>query len=338
MTHLPPRPLGTALKLLRGAALALSLAAAGFTAAVAPAAAQSGVIQGQGGWLFPGWESLSVLDKAGIARTISLLKDTQAALAAKNIRLLPIVVPLKASFYADKLPDGNKISADVAGQYDYILAELKKAGLDTVDLRPALKSVQTGKQVIFFRADYHWSAWSAEAAADAVAQAIKASGVKLSGAAGSGDKLGQWVTQRHLGDLAERFLTPDQQKQVGPDLYTVRVQPEAKGGLVDNTAPAPVHVVGNSFVQPYLGFPQKLSSALDRPVALTWNPGNVGPWVTFLQFAGAPDFARNPPQVVVWQFNEGPFHSSPEATDQWDASSIMSAQQFRERMEAAVRK
>lgn len=338
MTHPSPRPLGTALKLLRGAALALGLATAGLAAGLAPAAAQNGVIQGQGGWLFPGWESLSVLDKAGIARTIDLLKATQAALAAKNIKLLPIVVPLKASFYADKLPDGTKISADVAGQYDYILAELKKAGLDTVDLRPALKSVQTGKQVIFFRADYHWSAWSAEAAADAVAKAIKASGVKLSGAAGSGDKLGQWVTQRHLGDLAERFLTPDQQKQVGPDLYTVRVQAEAKGGLVDDTAPAPVHVVGNSFVQPYLGFPQKLSSALDRPVALTWNPGNVGPWVTFLQFAGAPDFARNPPQVVVWQFNEGPFHSSPEATDQWDASSIMSSQQFRERMEAAVRK
>ncbi|MDQ0505739.1 alginate O-acetyltransferase AlgX-related protein [Xanthobacter agilis] len=337
MTHPFSRPFGTAGKLLRGAALAVGLGAASLAAGVAPALAQSGIIQGQGGWLFPGWESLSVLDKAGIARTIGLLKDTQTALAAKNIKLLPVVVPLKASFYTDKLPDGTKISAEIAGQYDYILAELKKARLDTVDLRPALKSVQTGKQVIFYRADYHWSVWSAEAAADAVAQAIKASGVKLAGAAGSGDKLGSWVTQRHLGDLAERFLTPDQQKQVGPDLYTVRMQPEAKGGLVD-TASAPVHVVGNSFVQPYLGFPQKLSSALDRPVALTWNPGNVGPWVTFLQFTSAPDFARNPPQVVVWQFNEGPFHSAPEATDQWDASSIMTAQQFRDRMQAAVGK
>ena len=327
--------------LIRGAALGLCaglMATTGLTAASGPAAAQSQpIISGKGGWLFPGWESLSVLDKAGIARTIGLIKDAQTALAARNITLIPIVVPLKASFYTDKLPNGTRISAEVAGQYDYILAELKKAGLDTVDLRPALKSAQTGKQVIFYRADYHWSAWSAEAAADAVAQAIKASGVKLAGAAGSGDKLGSWVTQRHMGDLAERFLTPDQQKQVGPDLYTVRVQPEAKGGLVD-TASAPVHVVGNSFVQPYLGFPQKLSSALDRPVALTWNPGNVGPWVTFLQFASAPDFARNPPQVVVWQFNEGPFHSSPEATDQWDASSIMTSQQFRDRMQAAVAK
>ncbi|WP_238122364.1 MULTISPECIES: alginate O-acetyltransferase AlgX-related protein [unclassified Xanthobacter] len=327
--------------LIRGAALGLCaglMATTGLTAASGPAAAQSQpIISGKGGWLFPGWESLSVLDKAGIARTIGLIKDAQTALAARNITLIPIVVPLKAAFYADKLPDGVRLSADVSGQYDYILAQLKQNGLDTVDLRPAIKSVEKGKQVSFYRADYHWSAWAAEASADAVAAAIKASGVKLAGAPGSGDKLGQWVTQRHLGDLAERFLTPDQQKQVGPDLYTVRVQSEAKGSLVD-TAPAPVHVVGNSFVQPYLGFPQKLSNALDRPVALTWNPGNVGPWVTFLQFASAPDFARNPPQVVVWQFNEGPFHSAPEATDQWDASSIMSAQQWRDRMQAAVRK
>ena len=40
---------------------------------------------------------------------------------------------------------------------------LKKAGLDTVDLRPALKSVQTGKQTSFYRADYHWTAWASEA-------------------------------------------------------------------------------------------------------------------------------------------------------------------------------
>lgn len=329
------RPFAPLRKVARAAALALALAATGLAAGAPPAAAQDAIISGKGGWLFPGWESLTVLDKAGIARTVGLLKDTQAALAARNIKLLPIVVPLKARFYTDKLPDGVRISADVDGQYDYILGQLKQAGLEAVDLRPALKSVQTGKQVIFYRADYHWSAWSAEAAAEVVAQAIKGMGLKLNGASGSGDKLGAWVMQRHMGDLAERFLTPDQQKQVGPDLYTVRVQAEGKGGLVD-TAVAPVQVVGNSFVQPYLGFPQKLSNALDRPVALTWNPGNVGPWVTLLQAVQTPDFQRRPPQVVVWQFNEGPFHSSPEATDQWDASSIMTSQQFRDRMQAAV--
>lgn len=325
-------------RLLAGAALASALAVAG---AAAPAAAQSAsggttLIIGKDGWLFPGWESLTVLDRAGITANVGLIKDAKAALAARGVTLITLVVPLKARFYAARLPDGTSLSADVAGQYDFILDELKKAGIDTLDLRPTLKSVETGRQTSFYRADYHWTAWSSEAAADAVAAFIKTKVPKLAGAPG-GDKLGEWVTQRHLGDLAERFLPPDQQKQVGPDLYTVRTPPAAKASLLDS-GPAPVHVVGNSFVQPYLGFPQKLSNGLDRPVSLTWNPGNVGPWVTFLQAVGTPDFAKAPPQVLVWQFNEGPFHSGPQAADQWDAPSLMSGETWRERMRAAIEK
>lgn len=313
------------------------IAAAALALSGAPALAQgTTIVMGKDGWLFPGWESLTVLDRTGIAGTVSLIQEARAALAGRGITLITVVVPLKARFFPERLPDGTALSADVSGQYDLILAELKKAGVDTVDLRPALKAVMTGRQTSFWRADYHWTAWGAEAAADAVAQAIKAKVPKLAGAPG-GDKLGEWVSQRVLGDLAQRFLTPEQQRQVGPDLYTVRTPPAAKSGLLDG-GPAPVHIVGNSFVQPYLGFPQKLSNALDRPVSLTWNPGNVGPWATFLQYAGSPDFAKAPPQVIVWQFNEGPFHSGPQATDQWDATSIMPPQTWRDRMLAAVRK
>ena len=325
-------------RLLAGVAVASALAVAGMAA---PAAAQgpSGgttLIIGKDGWLFPGWESLTVLDRAGITANVALIKDAKAALAARGVTLVTLVVPLKARFSAARLPEGTSLSADVAGQYDFILDELKKAGIDTLDLRPALKSVETGRQTSFYRADYHWTAWSSEAAADAVAAFIKTKVPKLAGSPG-GDKLGEWVTQRHLGDLAERFLPPDQQKQVGPDLYTVRTPPAAKASLLDG-GPAPVHVVGNSFVQPYLGFPQKLSNGLDRPVSLTWNPGNVGPWVTFLQAVGTPDFVKAPPQVLVWQFNEGPFHSGPHAADQWDAPSLMSGETWRERMRAAIGK
>lgn len=322
----------------RRALLAAAALLAGAAVPGLPARAADGpiIIMGKGGWLFPGWESLTTSDTAGVQKVVALIKDTKDRLAARNILLVPLVVPLKASFYPDKLPDGTSVSADVKARYDFILAQLKQSGLEAIDLRPALKSVETGKQTIFFRADYHWTAWSAEAAAGAVAQVIKGS-VKLSGAPGTGDKLGEWVTQRNLGDLAQRFLSPDQQKAVGPDLYTVRVPPEDKKGLLD-AAPAPVHVVGNSFVQPYLGFPQKLSNALDRPVSLTWNVGNIGPWFTFLQYVGSPGFAKQPPQVIVWQFNEGQFHSGPDATGQWDAPSIIAPQLWRDRMTAAIAK
>ena len=332
---LPPTPSRALTRRSFGAAAASLLLAASL--APAPAQAQNTIIMGKGGWLFPGWESLTTLDKPGIDKVVGLIGDTKAALAGRNIALVIALVPLKASAYVDKLPDGVRIAPEVQGQYDYILGQLRQAGIDTVDLRAALKSVETGKQTAFYRADYHWTAWAAEAAADAVGQTIKQKFPRLGGQPGTGDKLGQWVTQRNLGDLAQRFLTPEQQRQVGPDLYTVRASAQSGGGLL-GSGPAPVHVVGNSFVQPYLGFPQKLSSVIDRPVSLTWQPGNVGPWATFLQFLAAPDFQRAPPQVVVWQFNEGPFHSGPESPDQWDTASLMSPQTWRERMQQGVRR
>ncbi len=315
----------------------LRLAAMAGGASLLPgmAAAQDNVvIMGKGGWLFPGWESLTDADRSGVAGTLALVRDAGERLNARSIKLLVLLVPLKANFYVDRLPEGTGIAPDVAARYDAILSQFKASGIDTVDLRPALKGVEQGKQTAFYRADYHWTAWSAEAAADEVAKAIKAS-VHLSGRPGTGDVLGPWITQRNMGDLAQRFLSPEQQKQVGPDLYTVRTPPETKKGLLD-APPAPVHVVGNSFVQPYLGFPQRLSNDLDRPVSLTWNPGNVGPWFTFLQYVTSPDFARQPPQVIVWQFNEGAFHSGPDSTAQWDTPSIMPPQVWRDRMSAAI--
>ncbi len=321
----------------RRTVLSLAAALAGASLLAPAARAQENVIiMGKNGWLFPGWESLTDADKPGIEGVIGLIKDARDRLNARNIKLITMVVPLKASFYQDRLPDGTRLTPDVGARYDFVLSQLKAAGVDTVDLRPVLKSVETGRQTAFYRADYHWTAWSAEAAADEVAKVIKA-GVRLSGSAGTGDKLGEWVTQRNMGDLAQRFLSPEQQKQVGPDLYTVRTPPEAKKTLLD-AAPAPIHVVGNSFVQPYLGFPQRLSNDLDRPVSLTWNPGNVGPWFTFLQYVTSPDFAKQPPQVVVWQFNEGAFHSGPAASAQWDSTSLMQPQVWRDRMAAAIGK
>lgn len=318
---------------------ALMVAAAVATPlAITPAFAQKvPIIHGTSGWLFPGWESLQDFNQSGIETSAGLISDASKALAARNIRLITIVAPLKARFYGDKLPEGVKLSDAVAQQYDFILDSLKSQGVATVDLRPALSSVQKGKQTSFYRADYHWTAWSAEAAADAVAAQIKASGVTLAGAAGTGDKLGEWMTQRHYGDLAERFLSPDEKKQVGPELFTVRAAaPATNDSLLAPEGAAPIHVVGNSFVQPYLGFPQKLSNDVDRPVSLTWNPGNVGPWLSFLQYVESPAFKKNPPQFVIWLFNEGAFHSPPDNSEQWDSSSLMSPQQWRARLEAAV--
>jgi alginate O-acetyltransferase complex protein AlgJ len=308
------------------AGLLLSLSGASVQAA-------SAVIAGDGGWLFPAWESLSKVDNTGMARNIALVKTLQQQLQREHIGLIVLVVPMKAPFYAQRLPADQPLSAAVKQRYDNLQSDLTRAGLTTLDIKPILQHTELGQQTAFYRADYHWTAWSAENTADATAQLITER-FRLQGQPGGGAALGQWFERRAFGDLASNFLPAIKRKAIGRDIYTVRHQ--AENDLLIDDAPAPVQVIGNSFVQPYLGFTQKLSNALDRPVALTWNPGDVGPWATLLQYLESADFAQHKPQVIVWQFNEGQFHLGPDAAANWNAKGVTSLSQWHQRIDKAL--
>ena len=295
--------------------------------------AASAVITGKDGWLFPAWESLNKVDNPGTARSIGLIKDVQQQLEREKIALVVLVVPMKAPFYAQRLPADQPLSPAVVQRYDRLQSDLSKASLTTLNIKPILQQTEQGKQTAFYRADYHWTAWSAENTADATAKLISGR-YRLQGEPGGGAVLGEWFDKRAFGDLASNFLPAIKRKAIGRDIYTVRHQVE-KDLLIDD-APAPVQVIGNSFVQPYLGFTQKLSNALGRPVTLTWNPGDVGPWATLLQYLESPDFAQHKPQVIVWQFNEGQFHLGPDAAANWNAKGVTSLNQWHQRIKKAL--
>jgi alginate O-acetyltransferase complex protein AlgJ len=297
------------------------------------AQAASAVVTGKDGWLFPAWESLSRVDNAGTTRSIGLIKDVQQQLAREKIALVVLLVPMKAPFYAQRLPADQPLSPTVAQRYDQLQGAMTSAGLTTLNIKPILQRTEQGQQTAFYRADYHWTAWSAENTADATAKLINER-YRLQGEPGGGAVLGGWFDRRAFGDLASNFLPAVKRKAIGRDIYTVRHQVE-KDLLIDD-APAPVHVIGNSFVQPYLGFTQKLSSALDRPVTLTWNPGDIGPWATLLQYLESPDFAGHKPQVIVWQFNEGQFNLGPDASANWNAKGVTSLSQWHQRIKRAL--
>ncbi len=315
------------------------LAAAALAAAATAAHAQQAssiVIQGKDNWLFPGWGSLTQVDLRGIDASTQLVRETRDALAAKGIQLEVLVLPDKTLFYQDKLPDGKALSADVKKRYQTIQDKLKQAGIPTVDDEAVLQRVKNGGQDVFYRTDQHWTQAAADATADALAQRIQQDVKTLGGKPGTGMPLGSVVNERRYGDLAELFLTPDQRKQAGRETFTVRRQAENQS-LLDDT-PAPVHVTGHSMVQPYFGFPQKLSNALDRPVSVNWKPGNVGHWVMLLEYLESPAFRQNKPQVLVWQMFEPTYSQGPEARGLWDNASIMSADAWRGRMKAAIGK
>lgn len=289
--------------------------------ASASSSARDAVIEGKNDWLFAGWENLAVTKPAAEKSSIGLIADVNRRLAQLNVKLIVMIIPLKPRYYEALLPDGLTMSEDVRKRYDAQLTELRGAGITTIDLREAMKEVITAKKEVFYRADFHWTTFAAEASADQVAALITA-GPPLPGRPGSGMQLGEWINDRHLGDLAANFLSPERKRAIGPDSYVIRTPAKTNKGLLDND-PAPVAVVGNSFVQPYFGFPQRLSHRIDRPVALKWNPGDVGPWATLLQYLRSAEFRDHRPNYLVWQFNEAQLQNGPNAIGEWAAASIM---------------
>lgn len=295
--------------------------------------AQSAVVVGKDNWLFYAQENVRDAGTAQIDASVSLIRHAHEQLAARSIALVVVVAPAKARYYAAALPPEYAVSSAAEPRYGYINAELAKAGIPSVDLLPVLKSVEVGEQTAFFQKDSHWTAWSAEASAKAVATMIRGKWT-LAGQPGTGMHLGDWIKERRPGDFLQ-LMSADQRRAVGQQVYVVRATKAASGDLLGD-AVTPVHVVGNSFVQPYLGFPQALSAELDRPVGLTWKYGNFGPWAVFRDYLRSDEFKQHRPQVLIWQFNEAQLLHGPNASGEWDPASLMSESAWRSDVTAAV--
>ncbi|MFA4913477.1 MAG: twin-arginine translocation pathway signal [Comamonadaceae bacterium] len=318
------------------AAQALSLAA--ITAVHAQprsaADAQAMVLVGQDYWLFPGWGSLTNVDLKGVEQSTVLIQAARDALARRNIQLVVVVLPEKTLFYADKLPAGKSVSSEVRARYRNIQDSLTRAGVPSFDGEQLMRGILAQGQDVFYRTDQHWTQAAADACAVATATLVKRVTPTLHGAAGSGMKLGAPTVERRYGDMAELFLTPAQRTAAGRETFNVRKNSPGQALLDDG--PAPVHVTGHSMVQPYFGFPQKLSEQLDRPVSVNWKPGNVGPWIMLMEYLESSAFRKSPPQVLVWQMFEPTYSQGPQATGLWDNASIMSAATWRSRMLVAT--
>ncbi|MCG2673103.1 twin-arginine translocation pathway signal [Bradyrhizobium sp. GCM10023182] len=309
--------------------------AAVFLALAPSAMAHDAVLEGKSNWLFAGWESLTAARPDAEQASIRLISDVGRLLAQRNVKVIVAIVPLKPRYYESLLPDGSTMSDIVRGRYDRELTELRAAGVNTPDLRDAFKTVVADKKEVFYRTDFHWTTFAAEATADLIAGVITSQG-PLPGNAGSGTRLGEWMSDRHLGDLAANFLPPERKRAIGPETYVIRAATKPAAGLLD-ADPSPVAVVGNSFVQPYFGFPQRLSNKIDRPVALKWNPGDVGPWATLLQYLQSSDFSTASVRHLVWQFNEAQIQNGPDAVGEWASQGISTPAEWRAKVTDALR-
>ncbi|WP_343590644.1 twin-arginine translocation pathway signal [Paracidovorax wautersii] len=304
-----------------------------------PAAAQQPqvgtlAVIGKDGYLFAGWGNAATPDWAGIDATVVRVAEVHKLLAAKGIALVVPVLPDKMALYEDKLPDGMSLSPEMRTRYARILEKMRAADIPTFDDDSILRGLVRSGQPVYYRTDQHWTQPAADATAQATADLIRSLVPQLAGAPGTGFALGSMSNERRFGDLADRFLSPEQRKSVGREIFSVRRAVEADSLLGE--VQAPVHVTGNSMVQPYFGFPQKLSNLLDRRVSVNWKPGDVGFWSILLEYLESDAYRKQPPQVLVWQLFEPNFHLGPDARGLWDAASVISDADWSRRLKAAL--
>lgn len=289
---------------------------------------------GQDNYIFAAWDSLTTPDWKGIDATVARVAQVGQLLAAKGVALVVPVLPDKMRIYEEKLPADKPMSPEMRQRYAGILSRLQAAGVATFDDEKLLIALKAAGQPVYYRTDQHWAQPAADATAQATADLIRQKVPNLAGQPGTGMALGPLINERRYGDLADRFLSPEQRRAVGREIYSVRRAGDGESLLAD--APSPVHVTGNSMVQPYFGFPQKLSNLLDRPVSVNWKPGDVGFWRVLLEYVESNAFRQQKPQALVWQLFEPNFHLGPDARGLWDSASVVSAEEWQRRIQAAL--
>ena len=295
------------------------------------------LIQGQEGWLFPGWEKLDQVQPEKIRSVLDSLAVVNRCLKASGTELIVLVIPTKALMNEAHLPVSQAPSLAMRGRYAWLQGELAARKLHTVDLKTVLQTWESdgdARHVTFFRTDYHWTPQAAEEAAR-VTSALIAPTVVFDNAPRGGAALGEVVLVRRYGDLAMRFMSAEQRVALKRDVFRVRAPVKETQLLLDED-PTEVYVVGNSFVQTYLGFPAMLSHTLNRPVGLHWKPGNFGPWFTLLEYLQSEDFQKNRPKVIVWQLNEPRMFAGPNEAGEWEATTLMKPADWLRKINQAI--
>ncbi len=309
----------------------------------APGQAQirGNIVFGRDGWLFASWEDIRRVSLARTRPVLQLLNQAVEALREANITVGISLAPTKARIFADMLPPEFQPNADANRRYEVALESLRGTGAAVPDYATLLANLRRAQnEAVFFKADSHWTAIGAEAAANDMARALREK-VQLPASRRPGTRLGNFITNIHSGDFLQ--LLPEADKpRFPPERFRIRQAAAASGGgsvagglLEDDSAD--VFIIGNSYMQPYFGYPHVLSAALNRPVGLVWKTARVGPYRTLLDYLTSAQFRNQRPRALIWHLMEGSLEQMPDAASWWETSSLIPGPQFLSELRQAVR-
>jgi alginate O-acetyltransferase complex protein AlgJ len=261
--------------------------------------ASNGALIGKDDWLFTTEEMTSEADHtANLEASIQEIVKTHDALQAKDITLIPVIIPDKARVYKENLKQNR--NADISNRYSVLLSKLRENKIAVIS---ALDPIQRDKPIadVFMRHDTHWSPFGSKSVAEHIAQFI-APGL-LDKVQVATNKIG---SEPFDGDLLKYVPTGALRSYIGPDERTIeRFETTVQSGanLFGDTT-IDVVLVGTSFsAKSDWHFDGFLKQALSVDI-LNMSQAGKGPFVPMRDYLKSDTFENTPPKLIIWEIPE----------------------------------
>jgi hypothetical protein len=241
-------------------------------------------------------------------------------LRERGIELVLVPAPIKPMIYPEHLTGNAAPTAPVRHRdSDAFFDSIRSEGITVIDVADKLwqmKETDATEGAVFFKQDTHWRPRGMLAAAEAVADYLKAQPWVQALPPTTIEFATESVTASHIGDLGEKLDLPaDSGIFVEEQASLTRVIDTATGEAIANDPESPVVVLGDSFVNIFndpslgfaidnegmtgAGFAQHLAMKLERAVDVIAINGEASSGARE-QFARRYDDEVRAKKAVVW--------------------------------------
>lgn len=260
------------------------------------------VRRGCDNWLFLTDELALNRDRAANAAAhVRMVEAVADYLKRRHIGLVVAPVPDKSRVQSAELCGVDRPAA-IAGRLGDFETRLATAGIAVVDL---LAPMQAKGGELYYRTDTHWNERGARASADAIAAALRRTGLAPTQKAEF--RVTRETARERIGDLIrlaglDRVPYPLRPRGDEEAPTVIAESAAADVGLLDETPAPQLAVIGTSFSR-RADFVPFLSLALGAPVDNRAEDGGGVANAAIAYFA-KPEFAKTPPRAIVWEIPE----------------------------------